>query len=89
MATPELLCPFCNGVLDEDMYNGMYGCDTGCSYISIEIECPHCRKVAWSSGTFGEFDADDREECREGFIEDFHAEMLRLAQVASREGAPS
>lgn len=84
-----LLCPFCNGVLDEDMYNGMYGCATGCSWMSIEIDCPHCQKVTWSSGTFGEFDDQDREECRAGFIEEFQAEMLRIAESRAADGRGS
>ena len=73
-----MLCPFCNHQLDEELYNGAYGCDTGCEYVSIEIECPNCHKILWDSGTFGYYgNRDEKAEYRAEFVEEF-AEWLEI-----------
>jgi sarcosine oxidase delta subunit len=71
-----LICPFCNKELEEELYNSLYGCDTGCEFVRIEIECPHCKKVTWDSGTFGhygddEYDYKTKDEYREEFMTEF------------------
>ncbi len=72
-------CIFCNADLEEDLFNGAYGCDTGCEYVTIEIECPNCRKIVGSSGEFGYYSSDqEREEYRENFLCEFAQEMERL-----------
>jgi len=77
------ICPFCSTELEEDMYNGMYGCDTGCEYVTIEIECPACKKVIWSSGEFGSFGNDkEKEKYHEEFMQDFAKEIERIKNVA-------
>ena len=78
----KLQCPFCRGELEEELYNGVYECGTGCEYIRIEIECPHCKKVVWDSGTFGAYeDKEEKEEYREGFLKEFNEEMVRLLEL--------
>lgn len=77
--TSKSLCPFCNAELSEELYNSVYGCESGCEYVRIEIECPACHKVTWNSGDFGYYDDDvEKEEYREEFMEEFAKEMLRL-----------
>lgn len=77
----SLLCPFCNGELDEELYNDVYGCDTGCQYVRVEIECPHCHRINWDSGSFGEIlDEEDRQEYREQFHTEFQEAMLKIAK---------
>ena len=73
------LCVFCNAELEEELYNGVYGCDTGCEYVRIEIECPNCKRIVWSSGEFGYMDNDeDKEECREEFMKEFAEHIERI-----------
>lgn len=75
----KLICPFCNAELYEEMYNGTYGCETGCEYVTVEIECPKCKKIVWSSGTFGLYeDKEEREEYREEFLLEFAKEIERI-----------
>lgn len=66
------LCPFCSHALDEELFNGVYGCDTGCEYVRMEIECPNCHKVAWDSGSFGSYDnKEEKAEYRAEFMDEF------------------
>lgn len=68
-------CRKCSAVLTEDcieLRNGVYGCDTGCEYVTLEIECP-CGDE-FEAGTFGCFenDAEEKElleELMEGYFE--------------------
>lgn len=79
--TAPLLCPFCSGALDEELYSGVYGCDTGCEYVRVEIECPHCHGVTWDSGSFGSADTvEERAEYLEDFRAEFHEAMLQIAK---------
>lgn len=76
----DMLCPFCNTKLDEELYNGTYGCDTGCEYVSVEVECPECHKVVWSSGSFGYYEnKDEKAEYRAEFMEQLAEELQRIA----------
>lgn len=79
-STPELLCPFCNSVLDEHLYDSAYGCDRGCEYVRFELECPTCKKVVFDTGDFGsafdDWDDVSAEEYREKFLEEW-AERAR------------
>ena len=84
----ETLCPFCNGVLDIEMFNGSYGCDTGCDYVRFEVDCPHCHKMVYQTGDFGEFDDTDEEEYRERFMADFAIEVQRINARKAKETAP-
>ncbi|HEU5187939.1 MAG TPA: hypothetical protein VFT87_05570 [Candidatus Saccharimonadales bacterium] len=75
----KLLCIFCNAELYEEMFNSAYGCETGCEYVRIEIECPNCKKVVWDSGTFGSYEnQQEREEYREEFLEEFAREIEKI-----------
>jgi len=69
---PDVLCPFCNHSLAIGMFNGTYGCDTGCSYVRFTVECPGCNKTIYHTGTFGEFeDHTEQAEYREEFMAEF------------------
>jgi Zn-finger nucleic acid-binding protein len=82
----KLICPFCNAELFEEMYNSVYGCDTGCEYIRIEIKCPKCKKVTWDSGAFGSYEnQEEREEYREEFMQEFAKELQRIAPDRIKE----
>lgn len=86
MSESKLLCPFCKKELEEELYNGVYGCDTGCEYVRIEIECPHCKKVVWDSGAFGYYeDKEEKEGYREEFLKEFYEEMARLEELKGGE----
>jgi phage FluMu protein Com len=70
--TSKPLCPFCSHELDESLYNSLYGCDTGCEYVRIEIKCPKCKKTTWDSGEFGHYDnKNGKKEYRAIFYEKF------------------
>lgn len=88
MKTNKMLCPFCSHELEEEMYNGIYGCDTGCEFVNIEIECPNCKKITWDSGKFGWFDEKDDEDYRryrDEFMEEFAQELERIAKDRLKE----
>jgi hypothetical protein len=64
----------------------MYGCDTGCEYVRIEIECPNCNKVNWSSGEFGDFgDEQEKEVYRQDFMKEFARELELVAKDRLKE----
>lgn len=76
----KLLCPFCSAEMREELYNSAYGCDTGCEYVRIEIECDNCKKVTWDSGTFGSYEnKTEKDEYREDFMEEFAKELNKIA----------
>jgi len=54
--------PWDDELADGFLYNSMYGCDTGCEYVRLKIECRQCG-FEWECGGFGEFENDD--ECDE------------------------
>lgn len=93
MAEPEveLLCPFCNGALEEDMYDGTYGCDTGCDYVRFSLECPHCKKEVYRTGAFGsafeDWDDVTAEEYRAEFLDEWAAAVQKIN--AERNAAES
>lgn len=82
------LCPFCNHQLDIGMFNGTYGCDTGCSYIRFEVQCPGCGRSIYETGDFGEYYDDAGEaEYREQFMEEFVEAVQRInAAKAANHG---
>jgi hypothetical protein len=43
-------------VVERDVYDSIYGCDTGCEYLRVEarITCPHHQAVDWEDGDFAE-----------------------------------
>lgn len=43
-------------VTHSDMYNGTYGCETGCEYARLEatVACPHGHSYDYEYGTFGD-----------------------------------
>lgn len=80
-------CPFCNAKLYEEMLNSVYGCDTGCEYVRIEIKCQNCNKIVWNSGTFGDYDDEEsRQEYREEFMEEFSKHLEKLMQEKTAGG---
>ncbi len=47
----KMICPFCSKPFTGEMleaYNGTYGCDTGCEYLTVEVECNNCKKIVYS-----------------------------------------
>ena len=78
------VCPFCNAELEEDMFDSTYGCDTGCEYITIEIECPDCGKVMWRSGEFGSLEGiteEEKQETHDRFMQEFVKELERIKRL--------
>lgn len=87
-STQRLLCPFCSAELDEDLYNGTYGCDSGCEYIQFSLACPACGKVIYNTGAFGHFgDAYEpsENEYRQEFLDEWAAavETINAERVRS------
>ena len=83
----KYLCPFCNAKIRAELFNSTYGCETGCEYVNVEVECPECKKVVWSSGTFGYYETEQEEaEYRDDFMQDF-AEALD--QIIKEKGFPT
>lgn len=80
--TATTLCPFCSADVDIELYDGGYGCDSGCSYVTFEVECPSCARLVYKKGEFGEIDnsyPDDTEEAwREHFMQEFAEEVRRI-----------
>lgn len=77
----KLLCAFCSAPFTKEMieaYNGTYGCETGCEYYTVEVECKSCGKMAYKKGEFGYFN-DDKE--KHEITEDAWTEMLRKAKI--------
>lgn len=63
--------PFANGKeFDAEIYNSMYGCDTGCEYVRLQVTCPNCGDF-FETGDFGSF--EDEDEQRE-YLEQFYTE---------------
>ncbi|MCV7174780.1 putative Ig domain-containing protein [Mycolicibacterium sphagni] len=78
---PIVLCPFCNGSLDIELYNGAYGCNTGCSYVRFEVDCPHCRREIYSKGEFGEMSGPhDEDDYRDQFMAEFAEAVQKINQ---------
>lgn len=78
----EFCCPFCGHAYSEAMLaimDGTYGCDTGCDYYRIVIDCDTCGRVVYIKGDFGEAHSDPtwREDLEVGEIEVAIAERRR------------
>lgn len=79
-------CPFCNHTLDIDMFNGMYGCDSGCAYVTFEVDCPNCNKMVYQTGEFGEYENNqEKTELREQFMTEFAAAVTEIVAERSKE----
>lgn len=74
----KLLCPFCNAKLEEELYDGTYGCDTGCDYVRFEVSCPGCGKMIYQTGDFGFIEGDSKAETE--YREQFMAEFAEAVQ---------
>lgn len=58
----KIICPYCSAPFSKEMlniYNDTYGCETGCPYLRIEIDCESCGKTVYRKGEFGEFSDDE------------------------------
>jgi hypothetical protein len=58
-----MICPFCDAPYSEKMlevFDGTYGCESGCSYMDITVFCDACGKRVYVKGAFGETDSIDR-----------------------------
>jgi hypothetical protein len=82
------LCPFCNHELDIKLYNGTYGCDTGCDYVRFKVNCPACGKMIYETGDFGEIYTDDDSEAeyREQFMTEFAEEVKKINRKRGANG---
>lgn len=80
------LCPFCNHELDIDLFNGTYGCDSGCEYVSFEVECPGCKREIYRTGEFGSFGDSPWDEPEDAYRERFMAEFAEeVAKINARK----
>ena len=51
-----LLCPYCSAPFTKEMmdvYEGSYGCYTGCTTINVEVYCQKCGKEIYNKNGFG------------------------------------
>lgn len=58
----NMLCAFCSTPFTKEMievYQGTYGCDTGCEYTSVTVECSKCHKDIYKKGEFGISEDED------------------------------
>lgn len=46
------------GEADVELYNSVYGCDTGCEYVRFKVNCPRCGD-SFETGEFGFFDTEE------------------------------
>ncbi|OHT86885.1 hypothetical protein [Mycobacteroides saopaulense] len=84
MSEPVALCPFCSSAVDIELYNGTYGCDTGCEYVQFTVQCPTCKRTIYDTGSFGSMDSqEDETEYRERYMAEFAAEVLRIKAAKS------
>lgn len=65
-----------------EAYNGTYGCDTGCEYVSVVVKCDHCKRAVYVKGEFGEF--EDEEEKQE-YLEDIEESDVKKALAEKKE----
>jgi hypothetical protein len=90
MSDEATLCPFCNHVLDIKMFDGTYGCDTGCDYVRFEVECPGCKRSIYETGSFGsafdDWDDTTEAEYRSGFMAEFAEAVQRINTERARGG---
>lgn len=84
MSESVALCPFCSSAVDIELYNSMYGCDTGCECVRFEVQCPTCKRTIYDTGDFGSMDGqEDETEYRERYMAEFAAEVLRIKAAKS------
>lgn len=65
MKEEKILCPYCSTPFTKEMikvYNGTYGCETGCEYYNVDVECEKCGKIVYDKGNFGAFGSLDTDE---------------------------
>lgn len=75
----NLKCPFCNTSYTDkmlDVYNGSYGCETGCEFVRIIVKCEKCERKIYVKGEFG-FLRDDKE--KEYYISEVEAQEIEDA----------
>ena len=59
MKEDKILCPYCSTPFTKEMvevYNGTYGCETGCEYYNVKVDCSNCGRNIYDKGNFGSFD---------------------------------
>jgi len=70
MQSPEenmtkILCAFCGTPYTKDMlnvYNGNYGCESGCEYVTYVVVCETCKREVYIKGEFGSYEEDDEKK---------------------------
>lgn len=52
----KLLCPYCSAEFTKEMlnvYEGTYGCETGCSTCEVELDCEKCGREIYKKSELG------------------------------------
>jgi hypothetical protein len=70
------ICPFCDAPYTDEMLtaiDGTYGCDSGCEFYRVYVECEACGKTLYVKGEFGDThytDSNWREDVTEKDIKE-------------------
>lgn len=52
----KLFCVFCSAPFTKDMlevYEGSYGCETGCTTVEVEVVCNSCGRTCYEKSELG------------------------------------
>lgn len=61
----KLFCAFCSAPFTKEMlevYEGSYGCETGCTTVCVEVVCENCGRTCYEKSELGFVDKDTPEE---------------------------
>ena len=65
MEKERILCVYCNNPFTKEMmevYEGSYGCDTGCSTVEVVVTCDNCGKICYEKSNLGSVYEETSEE---------------------------
>ena len=69
----NIYCAWCNAPYTREMldvYNGTYGCDSGCEYYSIVVACTSCKREVYVEQGFGSYNNEKEKEEMKNSVSD-------------------
>lgn len=60
-----IYCVFCSAPFTKEMlhvYEGTYGCETGCSSTNVEVDCENCGRICYEKSELGGVYEETKEE---------------------------
>ena len=80
----KLFCAFCSAPFTKEMlvvYEGTYGCETGCPTVNIEVICKRCNRICYEKSELGGIYKETTNEEWEELIENVKSKNIESLKL--------